>query len=56
MKSSRGSKRKILTSISKDSFIDIGNKISSYPENLNIHKTLARIIGNRKKMISSGED
>ena len=55
MKSSRGSKRKILTSISKDSFIDIGNKISSYPENLNIHKTLARIIGNRKKMISSGE-
>ena len=56
MKSSRGSKRKILTSISKDNFIDIGNKISSYPENLNIHKTLARIIGNRKKMISSGED
>ena len=55
MKSSRGSKRKILTSISKDNFIDIGNKISSYPENLNIHKTLARIIGNRKKMISSGE-
>ena len=56
MKSSRGSKRKILTSISKDNFIDIGNKISSYPESLNIHKTLARIIGNRKKMISSGED
>ena len=56
MKSSRGSKRKILTSISNDNFIDIGNKISSYPENLNIHKTLARIIGNRKKMISSGED
>ncbi|MDA9674835.1 2-oxoglutarate dehydrogenase E1 component [Pelagibacteraceae bacterium] len=56
MKSSRGSKRKILTSISKDNFIDIGNKISSYPENLNIHKTLARIIGNRKKMISAGED
>ena len=52
MKSSRGSKRKILTSISKDNFIDIGNKISSYPENLNIHKTLARIIGNRKKMIT----
>ena len=56
MKSSRGSKRKILTSISKENFLDIGNKISSYPENLNIHKTLARIIGNRKKMISSGED
>ena len=56
MKSSRGSKRKILTSISKENFIDIGDKISSYPENLNIHKTLARIIGNRKKMISSGED
>ena len=56
MKSSRGSKRKILTSISKDNFIDIGNKISSYPESLNIHKTLARIIGNRKKMISAGED
>ena len=56
MKSSRGSKRKILTSISKDNFIDIGNKISSYPDSLNIHKTLARIIGNRKKMISAGED
>ena len=56
MKSSRGSKRKILTSISKDNFIDIGNKISSYPQSLNIHKTLARIIGNRKKMISSGAD
>ena len=56
MKSSRGSKRKILTSISKENFLDIGNKISSYPENLNIHKTLARIIGNRKKMFSSGKD
>jgi 2-oxoglutarate dehydrogenase E1 component len=55
MKSSRGSKRKIPTSISKTDFKNIGEKITSYPESLNIHKTLARIFGNRKNMIESGE-
>ena len=55
MKSSRGSKRKIPTSISKSDFKNIGSKVTSYPESLNIHKTLARIFGNRKNMIDSGE-
>ena len=55
MKSSRGSKRKISTSISKSDFKNIGSKVTSYPESLNIHKTLARIFGNRKNMIDSGE-
>ena len=54
MKSSRGSKRKISTAISKNDFISIGSKITSYPESLNIHKTLARIFSNRKNMITSG--
>ena len=55
MKSSRGSKRKIPTLISKSDFKNIGSKVTSYPESLNIHKTLARIFGNRKNMIDSGE-
>ena len=55
MKSSRGSKRKILTSISKKDFMEIGSKISSYPEELKIHKTLKRIISNRKSAIEAGE-
>ena len=55
MKSSRGSKRKIPTSISEDDFKLIGSKITSYPDNLNIHKTLARILGVRKSMIESGK-
>ena len=55
MKSSRGSKRKIPTSISKADFKNIGDKITSYPESLNIHKTLARIFGNRKNMIETGK-
>jgi 2-oxoglutarate dehydrogenase E1 component len=55
MKSSRGSKRKIPTSISEDDFKLVGSKITSYPDNLNIHKTLARILGVRKSMIESGK-
>ena len=55
MKSSRGSKRKILTSISKKDFMKIGSKISSYPEELKIHKTLKRIISNRKSAVEAGE-
>ncbi|MBL6841410.1 MAG: 2-oxoglutarate dehydrogenase E1 component, partial [Pelagibacterales bacterium] len=55
MKSSRGSKRKISTAITKIDFNNIGSKITSYPESLNIHKTLARIFSNRKNMITTGK-
>jgi len=55
MKSSRGSKRKISTAITKIDFNNIGSKITSYPESLNIHKTLARIFSNRKNTITTGK-
>ena len=34
---------------------DIGYKITEIPEHFNVHRTLKRVIGNRRKMIDEGE-
>ncbi len=34
---------------------DIGHKITEIPEHFNAHRTLQRVIGNRRKMIDEGE-
>ena len=34
---------------------DIGHKITEIPEHFNAHRTLTRVIGNRRKMIDEGE-
>ena len=34
---------------------DIGHKITEIPEHFNAHRTLTRVIGNRRKMIEEGE-
>ena len=39
------------TSISKEDLLDLGSKITSYPENFTPHSKLKRLLGNRAKML-----
>lgn len=43
------------TFISEDTFKEVGNAISSWPEGFNVHRNLQRILKNRGKAIDSGE-
>ena len=43
------------TGITKKKIAEIGKKITEVPENFNIHKTVQRLMDNRRKMIDTGE-
>ncbi|MEO5774210.1 MAG: 2-oxoglutarate dehydrogenase E1 component [Sphingomicrobium sp.] len=42
------------TAIGEDQFSELGRTLTSVPEDLNIHKTLARVIDGRRQMFDSG--
>jgi len=51
----RGEARRGETAVDIGVLHEIGLKISSYPQGFNIHPKIARILGQKRKMIESGE-
>ena len=49
------SARRGRTGVDLGRLADIGHKITEIPEHINAHKTLKRVIGNRRKMIDEGQ-
>ncbi|OUR76832.1 2-oxoglutarate dehydrogenase E1 component [Alphaproteobacteria bacterium 46_93_T64] len=47
--------RRGTTSVDMEDLISIGHKLCEVPEDLNVHRTLQRVLKNKKKMIDSGE-
>jgi 2-oxoglutarate dehydrogenase E1 component len=47
--------RRGATEVAEDRLVELGMKITSIPANVDIHKTLARVIDNRRKAIEAGE-
>jgi len=43
------------TGVTKKKITDIGKKITEVPEGFNVHKTIQRLMDNRRKMIDTGE-
>ncbi len=43
------------TGLSDEDLCDLGKKLTSVPEDFNAHRTIRRFMGNRAKMIESGE-
>ena len=43
------------TGVDKKTLVDIGQKITEVPKDFNIHKTIKRLMDNRRKMIDTGE-
>lgn len=43
------------TGVTKKKIAEIGKKITDVPEGFNVHKTIQRLMDNRRKMIDSGE-
>ncbi len=44
------------TGISKKKLAELGKAISDVPEGFNVHKTIKRLMDNRRKMVESGEN
>ena len=49
------SARRGRTGVDIERLTDIGEKITELPDHFNVHRTLQRVMGNRRKMIESGE-
>jgi len=47
--------RRGTTSVDMEDLISIGHKLCEVPEDLNVHRTLQRVLKNKKKMIDTGE-
>ncbi|MGI9351444.1 MAG: 2-oxoglutarate dehydrogenase E1 component [Rhizobiaceae bacterium] len=43
------------TGVDKQTLVEIGKKITEVPKDFNIHKTINRLMANRRKMIDTGE-
>ena len=43
------------TGVERDKLVELGERISRVPEGFNVHKTIGRLLDNRRKMIESGE-
>mmetsp|Transcript_64204 Transcript_64204/g.152149 ORF Transcript_64204/g.152149 Transcript_64204/m.152149 type:complete len:1045 (+) Transcript_64204:26-3160(+) len=44
-----------VTGLPRATLLQLGDKISSYPKDFNIHKGLARVMANKKNMFATGE-
>lgn len=53
--SQKGEYQRGATSVSKEVFEEVGTALTRYPEGFNIHKTVARQLETKKKMIESGQ-
>ena len=51
-----GKDKRGLSGVDEKKLIEIGKKITSIPENFNVHKTLKKIFDNRHKMISEKDN
>ncbi len=50
-----GDERRGDTAVSADKLKTLGEKITTIPDNVNVHKTLKRVLNNRAKAIEAGE-
>ncbi len=50
-----GAEESGVTGVSKQKLIDLGHKITTLPERITVHKTVDRVIANRREAIEKGE-
>jgi 2-oxoglutarate dehydrogenase E1 component len=50
-----GGEERRITGVPKQKLLDLGRKITTVPERLNIHKTVGRVVEGRREAIESGE-
>jgi 2-oxoglutarate dehydrogenase E1 component len=44
------------TGVERDKLVELGERLSRVPEGFNVHKTISRLLDNRRKMIETGEN